>query len=199
MEHETGGSADGYGERIRNRVVDGDELEIKGIELLAVTFAHFERERLNAVLFEFRFDQREGQLRPDEWDVCLETQEIWHRTNVVFVSVREHDGKHVIKTIPDVGEVGQNQVNTGLSLFGEQHSTVDDEQLTAELVDGHVATDFANPTEGNDAECVASESGWVEQFVRHEFLMWWIGAISVRAWYPQPWAARHRRLRCDPG
>ena len=58
-------------------------------------------------------------------------------------------------------EVGQDQVDTGLVLLGEEHAGVDDEDLALELEHGHVATDLAEPAERDDAERARLECGRV--------------------------------------
>jgi len=40
-------------------------------------------------------------------------------------------------------EAGQDQVNAGMIVFGEQDPAIDEQQLAVELDDGHVAADIA--------------------------------------------------------
>ena len=47
---------------------------------------------------------------------------------------------------------GQDQVDAGLVVLGEQDAAVDDEQTAGVLEDGHVAADLAEPTECDDAQ-----------------------------------------------
>ena len=93
---------------------------------------------------------------------CRSLQQVRHGADVVLVAVREHDADDVVEAVPDGREVGQDQVDAGLVLLGEQHAAVDDEQLAVELVDGHVAADLAETAERDDAEGAGGESGRVE-------------------------------------
>jgi hypothetical protein len=46
---------------------------------------------------------------------------------MVFVAVGEDDGFDVVEAVPDVLEVGQDEIDPGLVIFGEEHSAVDDQ------------------------------------------------------------------------
>ena len=89
-------------------MVDGDELEVEGSKLLARTLAHRERIRLNAVFLELGLNESEREGGTHERDVGTQAQEVGHRTNVVFVPVRENHGQHVIETLADGREVGKD-------------------------------------------------------------------------------------------
>ena len=74
------------------------------------------------------------------------------RADVVLVAVGEHDALDVVETVPDRGEVRQDQVDAGLLLLGEEHAAVDDQQAAAVLEDGHVAADLTETAERGDAQ-----------------------------------------------
>ena len=65
-------------------------------------------------------------------------------------------------------EVGQDQVDAGLVLLGEQHAAVDDEELAVELEDGHVAADLAEAAERGDAQRSGLEGGRVVHGAGHQ-------------------------------
>ena len=65
----------------------------------------------------------------------------------------------VVEPVRDVLEVGQDQVDAGVVVLGEEHAAVDDEQPAGVLEDGHVAADLAEPAEGDDAERRPAGSG----------------------------------------
>ena len=90
-----------------------------------------------------------------------------HRADVVFVTVREHDADDVVEAVPDGREVGEDQVDARLVLFGEEHAAVDDEDLAVDLEDGHVATDLAETADGDDAQGARFEGGWIGDEVGH--------------------------------
>lgn len=151
------GSADGDREGVRDGVVDRDELAVEHTDALALALRHFEGVRTDAVLLELRLDQREGQLGADEGDVRLQAQQIRDTTDVVLVAVREDDALDVVETVPDRGEVRQDQVDSGLLFLGEENSAVDDEQAAAVLEDRHVAADFTEAAERGDAKAALRE------------------------------------------
>ena len=64
---------------------------------------------------------------------ALELEQVGHRADVVFVAVREHDADDVVEARLDRLEVGQDQVDAGLVLLGEEHAAVDDEELAVVL------------------------------------------------------------------
>ena len=151
------GGAHRHREGVGDRVVDRDELAVERAEPLPVALAHAERVRLDAVLLELGLDQREGQRGADERDVGLEAQQVRHRADVVLVPVGEDDGLDVVEPVLEVGEVGQDQVDAGLVVVGEEHAAVDDEQLAAVLEDGHVAADLAEAAERDDPHAAVGE------------------------------------------
>ena len=95
-------------------------------------------------------------------------QQVGHAADVVLVAVGEYDGDDVLHPAAEVGEVGQDHVDAGLGLLGEQHPAVDDEQLALVLEDGHVATDLAEATERDDAQ---SPLGQRRRAVQVEFVL----------------------------
>ena len=78
---------------------------------------------------------------------------------MVFVTVRQDESDDVVEARLDRLEVGQDQVDTRLVLFGEEHTAVDDEELALVLEDGHVATDLAEAAEREDAQGALFEGG----------------------------------------
>ena len=84
---------------------------------------------------------------PAKRDVGALAQEVRNRTDVVLVPVGEDDADDVVEPVPDGAEVREDQVDARMMLLGEQDTAVDDEQFAAELEDGHVAADFAEPAQ----------------------------------------------------
>ena len=93
-------------------------------------------------------------------------QQVRDGADVVLVAVREHDADDVVEAVADRAEVGQDQVDAGLVLLGEEHAAVDDEDLAVDLEHGHVATDLAEATDGDDPQGSRFERGWFVYFVR---------------------------------
>ena len=76
-----------------------------------------------------------------------------------------------VEPVPDRLEVGEDQVDAGVVVLGEQHPAVDDQQPAVVLEDGHVATDLAEPAERDDPEppfgssagAESSGCGWLKR------------------------------------
>ena len=164
VQHGAGGGGDRHGERVRDGVVDRDELAVEDAELLALPFLHLEGVGLDAVLLELRLDERERQARADQRDVLAQPQQVRHGTDVVLVPVRQHDRLDVVEAVLDVVEVRQDQVHAGLVVLGEQHAAVDDEQLSGMLQDRHVASHLAQAAEGDHPQSAVRQRGGQGQF-----------------------------------
>ena len=165
-----GDGGDGDGECIRNRVIDGHKFEVERAELLFLALGDGERVRRDAVLFELRLDEGEGQGRTDQRDVVAQAKEVRNGTDVVFVTVGEHDADNVVEAIANRRKVGQDQVNAGLVLFWKEDATVDDENLAIDLETGHVAADLTEAPDGDDAEGAGTQLGWLANSDGHSVL-----------------------------
>ena len=186
-DHHARGGADGDGERVGDRVVDRDELAVEGADALALALLDLEGVRADAVLLELRLDQREGQLGADQRDVRLLAQQVRDGADVVLVAVREDDAVDVVEAVPDGREVGQDQVDAGLVLLGEEHAAVDDEQLAAVLEDGHVAADLAETAERGDPQGALRE---LRRRAEFGMRMTQKTLLTTRATYPAGHVAR---------
>ncbi len=152
VEDVAGTGADEDGKRVGDRMVDGDELEVEGTELVEVTSRDDAGDRLDPVLLELGLDERDRQLRAEDRDVGLALEQVGDGADVVFVAVGEHEADDVVEAVVEVGEVGEDEVDTGLLLFGEEDAGVDDEDLAVVFEHGHVAPDLAEAAEGDDAD-----------------------------------------------
>ncbi len=63
-----------------------------------------------------------------------------------------HQRLDVVEAVLDVPQVGQDQVDAGLVVAGEQHAAVDDQQPAEVLENGHVAADFADTAQRGHAQ-----------------------------------------------
>src|SRR5699024_8741865 len=122
VEDVPGPGADEHGQGVGDRVVDGDELEVEGPELVEVVFGHHTRDGLDPVFFELGLDERDRQLRTEDRDVALAAQQIGNGTDVVLVAVGEDESDEVVETVVEGGEVGEDEDDAGQGLFGEEHS-----------------------------------------------------------------------------
>ena len=96
---------------------------------------------------------------PDQGDVGAQAQQVRDGADVVLVAVGQDDGDDVVEPVLDVGEIGQDQVDAGLGLLGEEDAAVDDEQLAVDFEDGHVAADLPEAAERNDPQGVLAGGG----------------------------------------
>ena len=87
---------------------------------------------------------------------------------MVFVRVGEDQRLDVLEPVLDVPEVGQDEVDTGLVVAGEEHPAVDDEQSSQMLENRHVAADFTDAAESGDPQRTRNEwTGRLEVFVHY--------------------------------
>ncbi len=62
---------------------------------------------------------------------------------MVFVPVGEDDGAHPVGAVLEVAEVRQHEVDAEVLVAREGKAGVDDDDVLAELEDGHVLSDLA--------------------------------------------------------
>ena len=120
---------------------------------------------LEPVLLQLRAQQRQGQLGAHERDVAALAQEVRRRADVVLVTVGEHQRLDAVEPVPDRLEVGEDQVDAGVVLLGEQHAAVDDQQPVGVLEDGHVAPDVAEAAQRGDPQRVLRDGPGVGEVV----------------------------------
>src|SRR5699024_8991882 len=155
VEDVPGTGADEDSQSIGDRVVDGDEFEVEGTELVEVVLGDHTGDGLDPVFLELGLDERDRQLRAEDRDVALAAQQIGHGTDVVLVAVGQDEPDDVVEAVIEVGEVGEDEVDAGLVLFGEEHAAVDDEQFAVVFEHGHIAPDLTEPAERDDANGLA--------------------------------------------
>ena len=156
-----GAHEDGHG--VGDGVVDGHELQVEGAVGHALVLVDDVEHRADAVLLELGVDEGEGEVGAHQGDVLAQAQQVGDAADVVLVPVGEDQGDDVVHAVLDGGEVGQDEVDAGLVLLGEQNAAVDDEEFAVHLVDGHIAPDLAEPAERGDAHrAVGDGAGWLE-------------------------------------
>jgi hypothetical protein len=195
----SGGCADGHSEGVRDGVVDRDELAVEGADALPVAFLDLQGVRPDAVLLKLGLDEGEGQLGADERDVGLLAKEEGHAADVVFVAVREHDAVDVVEAVPDRTEVRKDQVDSGLLLLGEEHTTVDDQQAAAEFDDRHVAADLAETTERCDPQAAFGELRRRAELGMRMTQKTLLTRRAPRSPWPPAWGPSGPRLGEPPG
>ncbi len=151
--------ADGHRHRVRDRVVDGEELAVERAERAALALHHLDGGRVQAVLGQLALDQGQGQLGAHQRDVLALPEQVGDRADVVLVRVREDERLDPVQAPLQVAEVRQDQVHAGLVRVGEQDAAVHDEQAAPVLEDRHVPADFPQAAERDDAQAVAGKAG----------------------------------------
>ena len=137
---------------------------------------------LEPVLAQLGGEQRQRELGADQRDVAALAQEVRHRADVVLVAVGEHQRLDLVEPVPDRVEVGQDQVDAGVVVLGEQHAAVDDQQPAVVLEDGHVAADVAEAAERDDPQAlVGQRSGRGQVGVRAAHGSSFVGSAGPRA------------------
>ena len=137
-----GGRLDVHGERVGDRVGDGDEFEVERADLELVASLDLHHGGMLVVLLAFRLNEGEGQLGADQRDVRAQLEQVGHAADVVLVAVGEHQGVDLVETVLDVAEIGQDEIHARLLLLGEEHAAVDEQQVTVVFDHVHVAADF---------------------------------------------------------
>ena len=69
---------------------------------------------------------------------------------MVLVSVGDEQSPDAVLVLDEVRHIGDHQVNAVHILVGEAHAAVDDDDLAAVLIDGHVLADLVEPSQGDD-------------------------------------------------
>ena len=141
---QTRGGTDCDGQGIGNGMVHRNELalELAEADLVAILDGAL-RDIAQLVLAELLSQQRQRQLRPDDRDISALPQQIWHRADMVLMTVGEHQADHIAQTFADGIESRQDQIDAWMIILGEQHSTIDEQQLAVELDRRHVAANIA--------------------------------------------------------
>merc|ERR1711969_497646 len=124
--------------------------------------------------------QRQSELGTDDGNVTAQPQQEWHGSDVILVAMGQDDRVDVVHPVFDVGEVRQDQVDAGLCVLGEQHTTVDDQQPTVVLEHRHVAADLADPAQRDYPQSVAGRPRRCAETVdgRHRSRLWFLLAAS---------------------
>ena len=97
------------------------------------------------MLVELRLHEPEGEARREDLLHADLAQQVRQRADVILVRVREDHGAHLAAL--EVPEVREDQVDAEVLVTRERQPGIDDDRLVAELEDGHVLADLAEPAE----------------------------------------------------
>ena len=115
-----GAHEDGHG--VGDGVVDGHELQVEGAVGHALVLVDDVEHRADAVLLELGVDEGEGEVGAHQGDVLAQAQQVGDPADVVLVPVGEDQGDDVVHAVLDEGEVGEDEIDAGLVLLGEQNA-----------------------------------------------------------------------------
>ena len=152
VQDQAGGRADRDRERVRDRVVDGEELAVERAEPLALALGDLQRVRPDPVLGSFASISASVSFEPISGMSGLRRSRYGTAPMWSSWRVGQHDRLDVVQAVGDVVEVRQDQVDAGLVGLREQDAAVDDEQPPAVLEHGHVAADLTEPAQRDDAQ-----------------------------------------------
>ena len=103
------------------------------------------------VLLQLRADESERQLRAV--DRCRHLpEEVRERADVILMGVGDEDAAEAALPLPDVGEVGDDDVDPEHLLLGEHEAGVDEDEVVVDLQDERVAADLAQAAERDDPD-----------------------------------------------
>ena len=126
------------------RVVRMDLLELRG--------AH------QAVLVQLRLDEPERQPgRPNLGDTHL-TEQVRQRADVVLVAVREDHGADVGRTLAEIREVREDEIDAEVLVAREREARVDDHDRAVALDRRHVLPDLAEAAKSHYPAAVRHQS-----------------------------------------
>ena len=145
--------------RVGDRVREVDALERERAGLHAVADRqHLEVDLAQLVLVELGARHRDRQLAAvdDRHGLLAElAQHPRQRPEVVLVAVGDHDRLDPLHVVPQVREVGQDEVDAHHVRRREPQAAVDDDDAPVVLDDGHVLADLPHAAEGENAQLAA--------------------------------------------
>ena len=151
-------------------MVDGDELHLEGADLLDVSLGDNARIRLDSMFGELRLDEGDRQAASDQQDVGTKLEQVRHRPDVVLMSVCEDDGLDVFDPVAQIVDVGQDEIDARLPLFGKKDAAVDDDDFASVFEDVAIAADLAKPSQGDDANGVGRQIRWGSK-IAHTYIV----------------------------
>ena len=129
---------------------DIDELKIEWASLELFASTDLDLGRIDVVFLALGINKRQGELGSDQWDIRTQLQQIWNTADMVLMTVGEHQCLNLVKTVLDVMEIRQNQIDARLLFFREQHTAVNEQNVSVVFDHIHIASDFAQATQRND-------------------------------------------------
>ena len=144
---------DGERYRIRDRMVGVDELDLEAAEPDRVTGADMVELDLlgHPVLGELGLDDAAGQTGRIDRRVAF-AQNIRDSADVVLMAVRDDVAAQLVDVALEVGRIRDDEVYAEHVVVRERDAAVDDDDIPAVLVDGHVLADLVETAERYDLQ-----------------------------------------------
>src|SRR5579885_117796 len=148
-------SADSKRDAVDGAVGDGNEFNFIRGDFDAAAGKNFTKDSgIEEIGFlEALLNQSEREARAVNGNVEI-AKDIRKRADMVFVAMREDNGANVSAILLEVGDIGDDEINTEEFGFREHHACVDDDDVVAVAQGHHVHAKFAEAAEGNGKEGV---------------------------------------------
>ena len=147
---------------------DRDELEVEGADVQAVTLGDDVEIGIGQAVFaQLGGHEGKGQVGAVDRNVAAQLEQVGHGTDVVLVAVGEDHAHDVVHAVLDPREIGEDEVDAGLALLGEEDAAVHDQELAPVLEDVHVAADLAETSQRDHSQCAIFQGrGFAEVLVQ---------------------------------
>ncbi len=153
MDQNASGGMDGKGYRIRDGVVDMNELDIHAPKLNMI--ARLDHHRLHgilkAVLFQLAVDQCQGERSAINRDIDL-FQQIRQRSDVILVAMCQYNPADMLRIPLHKGEIRDHQIHTEHITIWESHTAVHNHHIAFALKDRKVLANFVQSAEKINAD-----------------------------------------------
>src|SRR5690242_11795697 len=103
--------------------------------------------------FQALFHQRQRKARSINRNIQI-AKNVRQRADMVFMSVRQHDGMNFRTVLLQVGNIRDDEINAQKLGLGEHHAGVNDDDVVTEPQDHHVHAEFAEPAKRNSGKRV---------------------------------------------
>jgi len=169
VQHGAGFGPNRNGQRVRDRMVDGEELQIELADLHPVALRHDPQVDVAQPVFaELLAHKGEREPGAEDGQVAATAQQVRNSSDVVLVTVGQHQGLRLVQAVLHEVEAGQDQVDAGVFLGREQDAAVDEHQFAVDLEGAHVPADVAVTAQGRHAQGVGAQPGRCSQGFSHE-------------------------------
>jgi hypothetical protein len=153
MQDHTLGGVEGDGHGLGHRVGGGDELHLARADAYSLTVLHrYERRLLTQSGFLHPMPgQADGQLGAVNGSLQV-AQQVGQAPGVILMPMGEDDPVHLVGSLPQVGELGEDQVDPGHIGIGEHDPAVENDDAAVDLNTGTVAPDFPETSKKDNSD-----------------------------------------------